>query len=239
MGQSLLLLPPSDKVAMQTSGYMDDLEGYVTGDRFTALAADAGSSVARTDAANGVVALTTGGTDNNEAAIRTSQEVFLFAADKPIYCVGRFQYAEAATNAANVAFGLADAVGANLLLDDGAGPKASYSGALLYKVDGETTWRFQTSIGSTKTTTVLSAANTLTKKDYTAGGSGYVVAEIEFSPITATVADISLKINGEHVVKHAITFTSATEMHQAAYVKAGSANSQVLNVDLLGCRQSR
>lgn len=237
---SLVMTPPDALlIGPQTFGFFDDLEGYVTGDRFTAIAADGGASVARTDAAGGRVALTTGGTDNNEAYLGTSQEVFLFANDKPLVFEARLQYAEANTDDANLYVGLMDAVAANALVDDGGGPKASFSGAGFYKVDGGTRWQVISSLAANRTVTDLTAVNTLTKLAYTAGGSSFVTLRIEFMPLSSTSADVIFYINGVNVVKHQLTYTSATEMDAVVGVKAGGANSEVVTVDYIACYQTR
>jgi hypothetical protein len=208
----------------------DDFLWYVTAHLWTSLAADSGTSVAVGDAAGGVLVLTTGATDNNEALVKTTNELFLFAVDKPLRGEARVQFAEANTNAANVAFGFADALGANLLLDDGGGAKASFSGALLYKVDGGTTWNFITSVGTTRTVTATAV---------TAGGASYQTLRIEAREQGGVVEVVpiidgtqALDANGRPI-KHRLDPTSATEMQAGCYVKAGGANSEVLRVDYL------
>jgi len=117
----------------------DDFTHFSDGDAWTKLDADSGATVAiDADGTDGVMLLTTGATDNNEASLASTNELFLFAADRAIVIEAHLQFAEANTDDANVAFGLADAWGANLLGDNGAGPKSSYSGCLIYKADGDT-----------------------------------------------------------------------------------------------------
>lgn len=235
----LLTLPDDFNLGRRTFGFFDDLEGYVTGDRFTALAADSGASVARLDGAGGLVNLTTGGTDNNEAYLRTSQEIFLMAFDKPILIEARIRYTEANTDDANVAFGLMDAVGADSILDNGAGLKASYSGAAFFKVDGGVRWQVQSSLATNKVNTDLTAQNSLTKTVQTPGGGVWQTLRIEILPVSSVEAEVSFFIDGVIVAKHALTYTSATEMHAFVGVKAGGANSEVVTVDYLTAYQLR
>ncbi len=235
------LLQLSDPVKLRRQfGLFDDFTEYADTQRFTKTAADAGSSVAL-DAAGvgGVLQLVTGATNNNEAYVESTAELFKFAADKPLRLDARVQYSEAATNAANVIVGLMDAPGANTLLDDGGGPKASYSGAVFFKEDGQTVWSAESSIGSSQTTTQLTAANSLDGSPHTAGGSGYQDLSIEFQPNTSTEGEIRFWINDVLVAKHAISFGSATEMTVFAGVKAGGANSETLNIDYMSCMQLR
>lgn len=210
---------------------------FVTGDLYTSLAADAGTSVAVGDARGGVCVLTTGATDNNECAVFTTKELFLPADNLPCECISRVQFTEIATDDANVFSGFMNAIGANAMLDDGAGPKASYSGAVIYKVDGETVWRVQSSNATTKTTTITG---------HTAGGSSYQTLRVLIEPINSTTAEVTffidtaggnnwkqmLDANGRPI-KHSLALASLTEMNAGVYVKAGSANSQVVSVDLI------
>lgn len=228
-----------ERARLQFEIYEDFYE-FTTGDQFSSLAADSGASVAASDAAGGVVVLTTGGTDNNEAAVATTKEVVKFAAGKPFEFEARVQYAEAATNAANVLIGLIDAaLSANVLVDDGGGAKASYSGAIFIKVDGGTTWIAQTSVATTRTTTTLNAAGSLDKIAKTAGGSSYQRFRISGRPISSTEYEIDFYIDSVHVARHLQVFTNGTEMQAAVCVKAGTGASQVVNVDYINVVATR
>lgn len=210
-------------------GFFDDFEWYVTGHRFTSLAVDAGASAAVGDAAGGVLTLTTGATLYNEAAVKTTAAVFQFAADRPLVGEWCLKYAEAAATAANVAVGFCDAAGADLLLDAGAGPKASYSGAMVYKATGATTWSFQTALGAAKTTTPLAApaglgvAQTIRIEAREVGGVVELVPTID--GLQATDAATG------RPVKHKIALGAPALMQQFAYVKAGSAASEAVGLD--------
>jgi hypothetical protein len=230
----LLELPDALK-NRRLHGFFDDFHWYISPHLFTSLAADAGvTAPAVGDAAGGILTMATGATDNNEVAARTTSEVFLFAADRPAVVEACVQWAEANADDANVAVGWADAFGADLLVDNGAGPKASFSGALLYKVDGETVWRFCTSLGTTRTVTQLADP---------AGGSAYQTVRIEAREQGAVVELVPF-VGGKQCldaagrpVKHTITLGSPTEMHAGVYLKAGGANSETLRVDYLAAYQ--
>lgn len=200
---------------------------------WTILEADTGATVEVNDAVGGGLVLTTGATDNNEAYIWTSVEGWKFAADKPLIARARLQYAEANTDDANVMFGLMDGVAANALQDNGAGPKASYSGAVFFKADGDTVWSVENSIATTQKTTQLTADNSLTGTAQTAGGSDFVTLEIISDPRSATENEISFKIDGKLVARHTNqTTASATDMSVVFGVKAGSANSEVVTAQI-------
>lgn len=237
------MLPPDMSVDVRVQAFcvFDDFEEYTSGDRFTTVVSDSGT-IAVGDAAYGILTLTpSDGTvaDNDEAYLKGKQENFLIANDKPIYFGIRAKFTEANTDDANVAFGMMDAVAADSIVDNGAGPKTSYSGFCFFKVDGGTVWKFQTSIGATQVTTILSdVAN--------AGDGVYRVFEVEVRPRDATRAEFIPKINGKQCldtnyqpVKHEMTYTGATEMQLFAGVKNGFTNLETLLVDWIAGRQLR
>jgi hypothetical protein len=196
------------------------------------------------DAAGGILALVpSDGTvaDNDEAYVESANETFRFVADKPLLFEARVQFTEANTDDANILVGLMDAVAADALVDNGGGPKASYSGATFFKVDGGTVWQCETSVTTTQTTTELTAANVnnLAKRAVTAGGAAYQTLRIEYMPYSATNAYVSFFVDGVAVAQHDYIFTSATEMQIALGVKNGGANLETLNVDYVVCTQER
>jgi hypothetical protein len=226
-----LLEQPEPLKLSRQFGLFDDFTEYTDTQRFTKTTADAGTSVALdADGIGGVLQLSTGATDNNEAYVESTNELFKFAADKPLAFEARLQFTEANVDDANVIVGVMDAPGADTLIDNGGGPKASYSGAVCYKVDGGTVWNCESSIAGAQQTTVTPV---------TAGGAGYQTLRIEFQPTTSTQGDVRFFINDSLVASHKITFTSATEMAVVLGVKAGSANAETLNVDYVGCHQLR
>src|SRR5262245_14733088 len=165
-----------------------DFENLTTAqDGLTTLVADAGSSAAGTDGAGGLLVLGTGGTLNNEAAVRSTNELFIVGNNKVLVAEARIQYAEASTNLANIAFGLGDAAGADFLLDGGAGPRTSGNQVLIYKVAGETAWRCQARNG-TQFTTTLSGTQ--------AGGAAYQTLRIEIHDMSLTQATVYYQVDG-------------------------------------------
>lgn len=218
--------------AFQTFGVVDHFTHYVSADEWTTVASDAGAAVDG-DGKGGLVTITASdGTegDNDETYLKQTQENFLFVADKPIYFGGRIQYTEANTDDANIAVGLKDAVAANSILDDGGGPAASYSGAVIFKADGDTTWSFETSVGGTQTTNQSST---------TAGGSAFQNLEIFIEAHNATQLKAIPKVDGKELldsttgapILHYITIGSATEMQAFFGVKNGDTNLETLVVD--------
>ena len=209
---------------------------------WTTTSADAGTA-AMTDAAGGVILLTSGdGTpvDNDEVYLLTTNELFLFAAGKPLHHRARVQFAQAATNAANVWVGVMNAVAADALVDNGGGPKANFAGAGFYMKDGSVNWNVAYSDGTTQTLAELTATNSLTKTAQVgATASGvFTLLEVDVIPKTSTLCDVIFKINGSTVYKMMDrTYASATEMNYAVGVKAGTGVNQTMSVDAVACFQ--
>lgn len=244
MGMKLVDLFPAF-TARHSFGLMDDFLSYTDTQLFTKLASDGGSSVAITAGAGGLLALTTGGTDNNEAMVATTNAVYSMADGKGLIFECRAQYAEANTSAANVAFGVSSAAAADLLVDNGAGPATSMSGALIFKVDGGTAFKCV----SSKSTTQTISTSTLT-----AGSASYQVFRVEIRQVGDTAQDVAeatfwvdqgngllqlIDSTTARPIKHTVTYTSAAAMKACAYVKAGSASSEVLTVDYVAAMQIR
>lgn len=218
----------------------DDFDDYTDTGRWTKLAADAGATVANPDGVDGLITLTTGAVDNNEAMLKSTRKSFLFANNKPCMADFRINYAEGATNAANVAVGFCSAFAADLLLDNGAGPAASFSGALIYKVDGGTVWKCVSSLGATQ---IISTSTAV------AGGSVDQDLRIECQFLSATIVRITFFVDGAPLVdasqarpqpiSHDLTYTSAALMGVGVYLKAGSGTSEVLNWDSIFAAQTR
>lgn len=214
--------------------FYDDFLWYVTAHEWTTVANDGGSCSVG-DAAGGVLTISPSATDNNQAWIKFTNEVLLFAANKPIVQEGIIKFTEADTNKANIAFGFANAVADDIMIDDAGGPKTSFSGCMFYKLDGATVWRCRSSVGTSNTDTVT---------NITAGGSAYQRLRIEVKP-NGSLLEASYFIDGQQVLDtssgrpglrltHTIDPTSATEMQPFAGSKNGSASNQTLLVDSIG-----
>lgn len=228
-----LLELPNQLLLRRQAILFDDFLWYISPHMWTSFVTDAGTSVAISGSvAAGAVLITTGATDNNEAALTTTNKPFTFAAEKPMLCEANVQYSEANTSAENICFGFSSVMGtANMLLDDGAGPAASFSGAIIYKIDGGTVWRFRTSIGTTYTDSISAT---------TAGGATAQVLSIEVRTASSGYVEAVPFVNGLQLldannkpIKHTFATTSAAAMQCGVYSKAGSANSEVATVDYI------
>ncbi len=240
---------PGIHTALLTCGFVDDFDSFDL-TRWTKTVTDSGTILVDADGLNGrVELLPSDGTvaDNDEAYLFTN-EISKFLNGKPIFLMALVQYAEAATNVANILFGIGEGFGAaNTLLDNGGGPPADYDGACFFKVDGGTRWNFESSLGTAQTTT---------ETDKTAGGSGFHTLGILLNPISSTEMEAvpMIDTNGgnaliqpyrqsatprEPTIKHRFAYSTPGEMAICLGVKNGSAVQQPLVVDLVAFQQTR
>ncbi len=243
MGSRNLINTPDMGAAPLQMGFLDDFDWYVTAHRWTTTV-DSGGTIAVGDAANGIATLTpsSGNADNDEAYLKTTNELFKVASNRVIEGEALIQFTEAATNAANVAFGFQNAVGADSIIDNGAGLKVSGDTIAIYKVDGGTVWKCVTVINGG--TAVVSTST------QTAGGTAYQRLNIVIKPVeagTSTNIEVTFHVDGKQLVdsttrrpiQHTFALASATEMQAFVGVKNGTAAAQTLLVDYIGAWQTR
>ena len=237
-------------------GFFDDFEEFVSGDRFTDTSADTGASwtggTTTGSTEGGIVTGATGATDNNEAYLLTTQELFLFAADKPMVFQCRAKLNEANTDDANYALGFKNAVAADTITDNGAGPVTTGSAAWFYKLDSlpsgnATTFYAGGQCNGTAFTggpVLLSAANSLSKIAV-ATGSGYQTFRIVVLPDKSGYTKVNYLYdpNGGNDLKLVaslnFTIASATQMQAFVGVKAGDTNSEAPVIDYIAAYQVR
>lgn len=210
----------------------DDFGWYISPHFWTNLSADGGvTAFAESDAEHGVIQGQTAATDNNEIMVRSTNEVALFQENYAFLFESHIQYTEANTDDANVAVGMGNAAGANVLLDDGAGYGSFNSATLIYKVDGGTVWRCYSRSG---TGTVLDTASI-----QTAGGASYQRLTIKGrTTISSTEMELTYFLDGNPLtdtnnkaISHRLILGTPTEMRLiAGYIKAGSANNETMNI---------
>lgn len=221
----------------------DDFTRDVDAAEWVATLTDSGTAAVG-DAAGGILVLTASDgsvADNDEAYVESPNETFKVVANKPIVFEALVQFTEANTDDANILVGLADAVGANSLVDDGAGVAAACC-FVFYKVDGATLWRVRVEVNSVALADAeLTAANSLDRLAHTAGtASAYQRLRIEIQPLASADGEARFFIDGVLVYKYrGDIITSGTEMQIGLGVKNGGANNQTLNVDYVSCIQRR
>ncbi len=226
----------SDQVmgGSEVYGFEDDFHYYVTADMLSTTATNSGTATV-SDGVKGILNMAPSDgsvVDNDEIYVHNTAEVFLFAASKPLYLKAIMSLTEANTNDANWMIGVMNGVAADSLLDNGGGPKADYSGAVFFKVDGTMEIVCEASISTTQDTSA--SADNLTF----VSGTTYTL-ELFFQPTSSTAASVFFYINGTLYHTATITYTGATEMAAVLACKNGDANNESLDVDYLGCWQTR
>ena len=182
------------------------------------------------DGAGGILILGTDVDDNDEAYVSSIAEIFKFAANKPLWFEASVALIESAVNKLNMIIGLSDTVGANSLLDNGAGPMASYDGAVFFKVDGGTVWQFETSDAGTQVTN----SNVAARVSGAAIRLGFI-----FDPNDGDTGKITPYINGVAGTTHDIALSGLEEMHILFGIKNGSAAPETSIIDYVRVLQVR
>lgn len=192
-------------------------------------------------AANGHVSIACDGDDNDEAYVLHTATPILLAANTTVEAAFCFKYTEANTDDANVIIGLNSAGGANSLVDNGGGPAASYSGALIYKVDGGTTWNVEVSHGASQDTkaTALTAGGQWERLLIRINCADLAAAEVTLWHGTGATGTFDpIYESGAHTITPPIKiikdFSTPVAMGLMFGVKAGGANTETLLVDYAG-----
>lgn len=220
-------------------GFFDEFEWFVSPHRWTALAADAGSSVAaQPTGVGGIVAVATGAVDNNEAALATTHRLFRPADDRPLLGEARVQFTDGAVASANVFVGLADVLGtADLLLDNGAGLKSGVHALGFARFEGDATWRCVAARPGAVQSTVGQAP---------AGGGAWQTLRVELQPVDPTLAEVTFYCDDQPVrdavgqpVKLVVSLAGFVALQAGAAVKAGTAAGETLLLDYFAVSQVR
>jgi hypothetical protein len=187
----------------------------------------------------GILTIAGDTTDNDECYLFTQNDIFKPGAGYAIEAKCLMQYSEAATNAANVLFGLVSSPAADLLVDNGAGPRTSGTVIAIYKVDGGTVWRCVTRWGSS--TSVLDTVSTTT-----AGGTAYQELAISVadggssgtSVVSFYVDGVQLKDSTGTPIIHYYPNASGTTVSLTAALKQGGTTAEALLLQKWMCSQS-
>ncbi len=217
----------------RTFGFMDDFDWFISPHRWTTVTSTGSVGISSDGTVGGVLQLNSSGGSpalNDEAYVKTTGQLFAFAANQPLLFEALISFAEPDSNKNNIAVGLMDTVAAGAIVNGNAGPKTSYSGMLFFKQGGHNQWSCQTSIGSGQTTTPTTVR---------AGEGTYQTLTGQWQPISADQAEARFFIDGILVAKQLMDFSGANPMCLFAGVKAGSAIAESLLVDYLAGYQLR
>lgn len=223
------------RFGLQQFGFEDHMFG-VDATRWSTVAADSGATVARHTAApfGGVVALTTGGTNNNEAYIFTAPH-FAFAPGKPARTIGVLSVAEANTDDSAWFYGFMSGVAADTIVDGGLTFRASSYGAFIYKVKDSNFLRCGILNNGTLTGELTDIPSTGRKTleiaiDPTAGNRYEVHFSIDRNGGQAP-GPVWNRTYNYPILADADFGASPTALSLAAGIKAGGANSEVMLLD--------
>lgn len=229
----LVEIPQLSKLMPLQYGFHDDMQGFLTAtstDKYTVVTAVDGS-VLQVDAAPGGVNIKSAvasASGNEDCYLVREAETFKPAAGKPISFGALVQATEDDVNQNNLIVGLTDGAAADLLVNDGAGPKTSGTTLAFFKKDGGLNWWVHVSLSTTQQSYELTATASLDKTAHVGSGAGDQFLEIDFLPKNSTQADVIFKIDGVAVYK--ITdwvFTSATDVQAVCGAKDGDAGDEV------------
>lgn len=216
----------------RTLAWEDNFLWYISPHLWTATLTDSGTVTALTTHGGGVAIAASDGSvvDNDQSYLSWTNKNILPTNLKPIVFQAIVLATEAATSAANWIVALSSNSSAELLVDDGAGIAASFSGLGFFKVDGGLNWKIFASIGGTQTIVELTAVNSLDKIAHVAGSTSKQTLRVEFIPFNSTTAEVIYYIDGVAVYKFNWTYTSVVAMAPTIGVKGGSSTAETINV---------
>lgn len=207
----------------RSKGLIDNLEGYINhfdhflfvNDEDFVIVADNTPVVQAADMDGGWLQLATDAGTNNDEVYLSSGESLKFTSGKKLHIGAKVKLTEANTDDANILFGLTDQGGANTLVDDGGGPPSSYSGAVLFKVDGTLNWFAEASKTTSQSTLALASAPAFVS------GTTYILE------IVWDGAALHFWVNGTKIYTVSDTaYISTTEMTPTFGLKNGGANQE-------------
>lgn len=226
----------------RTSGIFDHFNSYTDTQLWTA--GGSGGTVANSDGDGGILTLTTGAAQDQDAIVRTTRKLYTFVSGKPMLFQIGLSYTEANTNQAGIFVGFASSF-TDILTDTTYALPASISACGIFKKPGDILWSAFTSVGTTQYTTqsktsciqaglpqelviqVMLAGSNL-EATFWAGGFGATASgRVPMLPNVTTMAAMQ-------PIKHVIAYSGAVAMYAGASVKAGSSSSEVVSVDYLG-----
>lgn len=187
------------------------------------------------DLAGGVLNIVTAAALDDYHGLRTTAKPWKFVAGKELWFEAAFTVTEAATNASSWCVGLSDTFTTGMLQTGASGPLASFSGAVIYKVQGTMTAKLLTSNGSTQGTPATIATVV----------SGQKIKVGFYCDAAATTANVFPYVDigdGNGYVagtSQAITLASLNQMALFATIKAGGSNAETMGLDWIKAMQLR
>lgn len=229
-----------------TEFYEDWVEGYVSGDRWTATLTDSGTAAIQ-DTRNGIMHLAASdGTvvDNDQSLLFTTDECVIFDPELSLHAEAYGAWNDAGAGAeANWFWGFANAPAADLLIDTGGGPKATGDVIGFYAVDGSAYWNVIVQInGVTLFELALTAVNSFTGLAYAHDqGTTKQHLVMDFEPRYDGLVTVIFRIDNDIVaIARCLSPANATECAFGFSCKNGAnTNNQTVRNDFCGYTMSR
>lgn len=221
---------PSDWITFIDDFVTVAIDDLANGSSGYAVATDGIGTTGVEDGLGGWLEVNSTNVDNNATTVSSATEAFKFDTDKKFVFKCRVQLTEANTDDANWAIGVSDLATVDLLQDNGAGPAASYDGALFFKVDGTMQIQFETSNAGTQVTNATLATF--------ASATTYNLAFV-YDYNDGTTAYVTPYVNGVAGTAHSLTISGLEEMHLVMSVKSGDTNAESFLVDYVAIAQER
>jgi len=227
------LLDPSVAHVFYDDFFQQNATKGTADDQWTIVEDDgAGGTDAMQDAAGGIYKHFCDGDDNDEAYLLSTNECWKIAAGKSLWFECRAAFTEGNTNDMNWALGLSDQAGANMIVDNGAGPAASYDGCAFWNLENALTVSFETSNAATQSTATSCGSHV----SGTFANYGFWVRTESASD---TVAVVTPYVNGTAYTARNITLAGLEEMHFFIGVKSDGNAEEAFSIDYLKIVQIR
>jgi len=245
----LVHLPDYAVKLPRVHGFSDDFNHITAADLWTKVV-DGGGTALGSDAAGGVVVLTGDGDDNDATIIKTTHQLFTIVAGKPLTFIARVKYTEAATNVADIFFGLSDDAVADTFISDSGVLDTSFDGVGFYKLEGSgnVNWNVVTSNATTQTTTKTDVVATT--------DTNYNTFRIDVNPVNSTDFEVVFFIDDlggndfaqcresganprTPAIKHTGLISGLQEMNVMFGIKNGSGAAEIMYIDYVSCFQTR
>jgi len=172
------------------------------------------------------------GDDNDESYLSTTNEQWIITAGYSLWMEARVRFVEGNTNDGNFIVGMTDAAGANMLQDNGAGPAASYDGAVFWVLENSLVVNFETSNAGTQSTATTCGSHT------TANLANYGIW-FRTESTSDTVAVVTPYVDGTAYTARNITLAGLAEMEFTVGAKSDGNAEESIIIDYVKIVQIR
>jgi hypothetical protein len=232
----------------QLEDYMPIFDDFVDGpdttNKYAATLTNSGTAaLVNTGGNGGVVALAASGVSpaaNDQSYLATTNSFFLPLNGQPIIAEAWVQYTELNTNAANVFFGLASGVAANLLVTANGGMRTTGTILGLFKQGGTSVWQAIARNGTSLQNTTSTQA---------AGLTTYQRLTVEVVDQVSLLCTVVFKVDGqiltdanENWIKYIVPYSGLTKCQLVLGVRNGTVvtgGGELVNMDIWYGQQRR